>query len=98
MNIGRLVFIIMSLSGLLIIVMVDIGTDTAVYTLEKVGDMAATSSSIIVATGFVLIGLLAENVLRRAERREKGLRPGWSDSDMDELEERVRKLEEKKDP
>ena len=32
------------------------------------------------------------------ERRKNGLRPRWKCEDMDELEERVRKLKEKKDP
>ncbi len=45
-----------------------------------------------------LMGSVYSATLRAIERKKKGLRPEWHFKDMDELEERVKKLEEKKDP
>lgn len=69
--------------------------ETEVLTFEALQESVCglTATLVFGMAGFV--GIAYERGLYFADRKKNGLRGNWKNEDMDELEERVRKLEEK---
>lgn len=63
--------------------------------LEKLSALVCMMVGLCVFICCMLLGAIYSNDIRKAERKKNGLRRSWKAEDLDELEERVRKLEEK---
>ena len=63
--------------------------------LEKLNELVCIMMGLCVFICCMLIGAVTSTDMRKAERKKNGLRENWKAKDLDELEERVRKLEEK---
>jgi hypothetical protein len=64
--------------------------------LEKLNELVCMMMGFCVFICCMLIGAIYSENMREAERKKNGLRRSWKADDLDELEERIRKLEEEK--
>ena len=64
--------------------------------LEKLNELVCMMMGFCVFICCMLIGAVYSESMRKAERKKNGLRENWKAKDLDELEERIRKLEEEK--
>lgn len=67
-------------------------------TPENLWKYTALSLGLVVFYLTIFVGKAYSRMIRGATRKKSGLRREWHYEDLDELEERIKKLEEKKDP
>ena len=82
--------------GFIMMIIIMYACETEVLTTEDLQETVCglTATLVFGLAGF--IGIVYERGLYIADRKKNGLRGNWKNEDMDELEERVRKLEEKR--
>ena len=84
-DVVRLVAGFLGISVLSMVCVIAQSTKDALYTAH-----------LLAMTGYLIVYMALYKVEQKREEREKaGLRGSWKDADIDELEERVRKLEER---
>lgn len=94
-SLSRLAFMVMSYIGVLLFLEIFYSYESLDETHIKMG--VAVLGGLVGLVCYIYLGGTLANMIMRTGRKKFG-KHDWYRKDLDELEERVRKLEEKKDP
>lgn len=80
--------------GMGLIVCIVMGTETTDLSFEQMQKDVTALMSVVILALFSFVGMMYSHKIYLGERKKKGLHR-WTRENMDELEERVKALEEK---